>query len=36
MSSHILAEVSHLARHIGIIHKGQLIQELEADEPERN
>jgi ABC-2 type transport system ATP-binding protein len=36
MSSHMLAEVSRLARRIGIIHKGQLLQELEADELERN
>ena len=36
MSSHILAEVSRLARRIGIIHKGRLLQELEVDELERN
>jgi ABC-2 type transport system ATP-binding protein len=36
MSSHILAEVSRLARRIGIIHKGHLIQELSIDELERN
>ena len=36
MSSHILAEVSRLARRIGIIHKGHLLQELNADELERN
>lgn len=36
MSSHILAEVSHLAQRIGIIHQGQLIQELSIDELERN
>lgn len=36
MSSHILAEVSRLARRIGIIHHGRLIQELEIDELERN
>jgi ABC-2 type transport system ATP-binding protein len=36
MSSHILAEVSRLAQRIGIIHKGNLIQELDMDELERN
>ena len=36
MSSHILAEVSRLARRIGIIHKGRLLQELSSDELERN
>lgn len=36
MSSHILAEVSRLARRIGIIHEGRLIQELDMDELERN
>jgi ABC-2 type transport system ATP-binding protein len=36
MSSHILAEVSRLARRIGIIHNGRLIQELNMDELERN
>jgi ABC-2 type transport system ATP-binding protein len=36
MSSHILAEVSRLARRIGIIHKGRLLQEMEVDELERN
>jgi ABC-2 type transport system ATP-binding protein len=36
MASHILAEVSRLARRIGIIHKGHLLQELEIDELERN
>jgi ABC-2 type transport system ATP-binding protein len=36
MSSHILAEVSRLARRIGIIHQGRLLQELEIDELERN
>ena len=30
MSSHILTEVDRLATRIGIIHKGRLIQELEA------
>lgn len=36
MSSHILAEVSRLARRIGIIHDGRLLQELDVDELERN
>ena len=36
MSSHILAEVSRLARRIGIIHNGHLLQELNIDELERN
>jgi ABC-2 type transport system ATP-binding protein len=36
MSSHILAEVSRLAKRIGIIHEGRLIQEMELDELERN
>jgi len=36
MSSHILAEVSRLARRIGIIHAGRLLQELDIDELERN
>jgi ABC-2 type transport system ATP-binding protein len=36
MSSHILAEVSRLARRIGIIHNGHLLQELDIDELERN
>jgi ABC-2 type transport system ATP-binding protein len=36
MSSHILAEVSRLARRIGIIHEGRLLQELDVDELERN
>jgi len=36
MSSHILAEVSRLARRIGIIHQGHLLQELDVDELERN
>jgi ABC-2 type transport system ATP-binding protein len=36
MSSHILAEVSRLARRIGIIHEGHLLQELNIDELERN
>jgi ABC-2 type transport system ATP-binding protein len=31
MSSHILTEVDRLATRIGIIHKGRLIEELEAD-----
>jgi ABC-2 type transport system ATP-binding protein len=36
MSSHILAEVSRLARRIGIIHNGRLLQELDIDDLERN
>lgn len=36
MASHILAEVSRLAQRIGIIHKGNLLQELEVDDLERN
>jgi ABC-2 type transport system ATP-binding protein len=36
MSSHILAEVSRLARRIGIIHEGRLLQEIDVDELERN
>jgi ABC-2 type transport system ATP-binding protein len=32
MSSHILAEVAHLADRIGIIHEGRLLQELDYDE----
>jgi len=36
MSSHILAEVSRLARRIGIIHNGRLLQELNIEELERN
>jgi len=36
MSSHILAEVARLAQRLGIIHKGNLIQELNMDELERN
>lgn len=32
MSSHILAEVAHLADRIGIIHGGRLIEELDRDE----
>ncbi len=36
MSSHILAEVSRLAQRIGILHKGNLIQELNMGELERN
>jgi len=35
MSSHILTEVDRLATRIGIIHKGQLIEELDADQLER-
>jgi ABC-2 type transport system ATP-binding protein len=36
MSSHILGEVSRLARRIGIIHQGRLLQELDVDELEHN
>jgi ABC-2 type transport system ATP-binding protein len=36
MSSHILAEVSHLAGRIGIIHNGCLLRELTIDELERD
>jgi ABC-2 type transport system ATP-binding protein len=36
MSSHILAEVAHLADRIGIIHQGSLLQELSVGELERN
>ncbi len=36
MSSHNLAEVSRLARRVGIIHKGRLLQELSMDELQRN
>ena len=36
MSSHILGEVSRLAKRIGIIHHGRLLQELDVDELERN
>ncbi|HEX8992483.1 MAG TPA: ABC transporter ATP-binding protein [Anaerolineales bacterium] len=36
MSSHILAEVARLARRIGIIHEGHLIQESSMEELERN
>ena len=32
MSSHILAEVAHLADRIGIIHGGQLLEELDVGE----
>jgi ABC-2 type transport system ATP-binding protein len=32
MSSHILAEVAHLADRIGIVHAGRLIEEMEYDE----
>lgn len=36
MSSHILAEVSKLARRIGIIHNGHLLQEANVDDLVRN
>jgi ABC-2 type transport system ATP-binding protein len=35
MSSHILTEVDRLATRIGIIHKGQLIEELDTDQLEK-
>ncbi|MBC7877944.1 MAG: ABC transporter ATP-binding protein [Anaerolineales bacterium] len=35
MSSHILTEVNRLATRIGIIHKGRLIEELDADQLEK-
>ena len=35
MSSHILGEVSRLAKRIGIIHHGRLLQELDVEELER-
>ena len=34
MSSHILTEVDRLATRIGVIHKGRMIQELEAQQVE--
>jgi ABC-2 type transport system ATP-binding protein len=36
MASHILAEVSKLAKRIGIIHEGRLIQEMDVVELEHN
>jgi ABC-2 type transport system ATP-binding protein len=36
MSSHILAEVSRLAKRIGVIHEGRLLQEMDIAELERN
>jgi ABC-2 type transport system ATP-binding protein len=36
LCSHILAEVSRLARRIGIIHQGRLLQELNLEDLERN
>ncbi len=36
VSSHILAEVARIARRIGIIHQGRLLQELSVDDLERN
>jgi ABC-2 type transport system ATP-binding protein len=32
MSSHILAEIAHLADRIGIVHEGRLLEELSRDE----
>ncbi len=34
MSSHILAEVAHLADRIGIVHEGRMLQELDREELE--
>jgi ABC-2 type transport system ATP-binding protein len=36
MSSHILDEVARMAKRIGIIHRGRLLQELNVDELERD
>jgi ABC-2 type transport system ATP-binding protein len=36
ISSHILAEVDRLATRIGIIHRGRLLEELDASELERH
>lgn len=36
LASHILAEVSRLARRVGILHQGRLLQELDVDELARN
>ena len=36
MASHILAEVSRLADRIGILHNGELLQELDASQLEKN
>jgi len=36
MSSHILAEVSRLAKRIGVIHEGRLLQEMDVNELELN
>jgi len=36
MSSHILAEVSRLAKRIGVIHEGRLLQEMDVNELEMN
>jgi ABC-2 type transport system ATP-binding protein len=35
MSSHVLAEVERLATRIGILHRGRLVEELDASELER-
>jgi ABC-2 type transport system ATP-binding protein len=32
MSSHILAEITHLADRIGIVHDGRLVEELDRDQ----
>ena len=36
MSTHILAEVDRLATRVGIVHRGQLIEELDSDALERH
>jgi ABC-2 type transport system ATP-binding protein len=36
VSSHMLSEVARLVTRIGIIHQGRLIEELDADQLERN
>lgn len=36
LCSHILAEVARLAKRIGILHQGKLLQELDLEELERN
>jgi ABC-2 type transport system ATP-binding protein len=36
LASHVLAEVARLARRVGILHQGRLLQELDIDELARN
>jgi ABC-2 type transport system ATP-binding protein len=36
LSSHILGEVARVANHIGIIHQGRLLEEMDVAELERN